>query len=598
MAETRPQKQKLAEQKLAKSNLRALTQLRAFLPFVWRYKIWLAFGLMALILTAAMSLVFPYLIGRIFDILASEGISLTPRNFVIALIVGVIMSIGAFMRVYFVQNLAHRVITDIRAAVFQNLIRLSRPFFDTVQSGEIVSRLAGDATVIGQVLTNNMSMAARQFLTFTGGLIMMLVTSPYLTGFVALIIPIILIPVAIISRRLIRYSRAAQDALARATSFAAESIQSIVTVQSYHQEARADAQYSGEVETHYHAHKRRILTLSIMVSGMILLMMGAVIFVLWLGAYQVKSGVMSGGALVQFLIYSMMVGGAAQSFADIWGELMRAVGAGERLAELLTSEVEIKEGKARLQERPGAVLLEARGLRFAYPGAIRKPAIQGISFELETASSLAIVGPSGAGKSTIFQLLLRHYDLDEGEIRLMGQPVQDLRFGDLRGQFAYVPQEAAIFATTIRENIAYSRPDASEEEIREAARAAFADEFIEKLPDGYESEVGERGVKLSGGQKARISLARAFLSDAPILLLDEATAALDAESEHFVQKALERLYEERSVIAIAHRLATIRRADRIIVVDEGKMVAQGTHEELIENSPLYARLARMQFLAD
>ncbi len=578
-------------------SMKSIGKLKVFWPFLYRYRWWALGGMLALVATAGLNLVLPYLIGRIFDNLIESDISLSPRYFILALGVAAFLALGAFFRVYFVQNLAIRMIADIRREVFAHLMGLSRGFFDEIKSGEIVSRLAGDANIVGMVLTNNVSVSLRQLLTLIGGLTMMIVTSPILTGLVALIVPLIIVPMIFLSRHLVRLSRKAQDEMAEATALATEALQGVVTVQSFVQEPQIRAKYNERVEGQYQVLRKRLVVYAFFAAFMILVMMAAVTSVLWIGAGQVRAGELTGGTLVQFLFYAVMVGGAFQSFSDLWNELLRAVGAGERLAELLSAEDKIVEGEQPLEGKAGAPLLEMRDVSFAYPGFPDKNVLRNVSFAMKRGETLALVGPSGAGKSTIFQLLMRHYDVLAGQILLAGQDIRGLSFADLRGQFAYVAQEPAIFALSIRENIAFARPDASQAEVEEAARAAFADDFVRELPDGYETYVGERGVRLSGGQKARIALARAFLSDAPILLLDEATASLDAESEHFIQLALAELRKTRTVIVIAHRLATVQEADQILVFENGVLVEEGRHMDLVHSSNLYSRLAKMQFLA-
>ncbi len=578
-------------------SIKSVGKLSVFWQFVLPYRRWAIIGIIALTLTSLLNLIFPYLIGRIFDSVADNSIAITPTYFLAAIAVAVFLAGSSFLRVYFVQNLAFRMIADIRAKVFSHVINLSRGFFDGVKSGEIVSRLSGDVTVVGTVLTNNISMALRQFLTFIGGFAMMIVTSPLLTGLVSVIVPIILIPMAIISRQLIKLSRQAQDELAEATALAAEAIQSVVTVQSFVQQPQIEAKYNERNELHYQAHRKRLGVFAFLISFMIFVMLVAVTLVLWVGTNQVRAGELTSGTLVQFLFYAVMVGGALQSFSNLWSELLRAAGAGERLAELLTAEDDLEEGNQALLPAANRPLIEVKDISFAYPSAPEYNVLRDVSFRFEQGQTLALVGPSGAGKSTILQLLMRHYDVQKGEILLQGQDIRDLSFSDLRAHNAYVAQEPAIFALTIRENIAFANPHASTEEIEEAAKAAYAHNFICQLPNGYDTYVGERGVMLSGGQKARIALARAFLSDAPILLLDEATAALDAESENYVQLAVESLRQSRSVIVIAHRLATVQRADEILVFDDGVLIERGTHNELLKASKVYSRLAKMQFLA-
>ncbi len=584
-------------QSRTRGSVKSIGSLWVFWQFIEPYRVWAIIGVIALTLTSMLNLIFPYLIGRIFDSINDAAVEIKPTYFLAAIGVAMFLAASSFLRVYFVQNLAFRMIADIRAKVFSHVIELSRGFFDQVKSGEIVSRLSGDVTVVGTVLTSNISIALRQFLTLIGGFVMMFITSPLLTGLVSVIVPVILIPLAIISRQLIRLSRKAQDELAEATALAAEAIQNVVTVQSFVQENQIEAKYELRNEAHYQAHRKRLGVYAFLVAFMIFVMLVAVTLVLWVGTNQVRTGILTSGTLVQFLFYSVMVGGAVQSFSNLWSELLRAAGAAQRLAELLQAEDDLKDGTMPLKPVPAKPLIAMQDVSFAYPSNPETRVIQDVSFELKQGETLAFVGPSGAGKSTLLQLLMRHYDAEGGATEMGGQNIKDLHLADLRSQFAYVAQEPAIFAMSIRENIAFANPEATQAEIEQAARSAYAHDFIEAMSEGYQTYVGERGLRLSGGQKARIALARAFLSPAPILLLDEATAALDAKSEHYVQLALEELHKTRTVVVIAHRLATVQRANEILVLDQGRLIEQGTHQELMKTSNLYTRLAKMQFLA-
>ena len=580
-----------------KASMKSFRELRVFIPFITKYPFWVSMTIVSLVVTALSNLVVPIFAGRIFDGLAGQAGDLKPY-FLVAIFALLIMGAGGFTRVYFSQMLSFRVITDIRSTIFGHVIGLSRAFFDQNRSGELTSRLSGDVRDVGFILSSSVSSAARQMLVFLGGLAMLFYTSPSLTWKVLLVLPLVILPMAVFSRRLRTYSRMAHDSFAEASSLGAEAIQNAAIVQSYDKVGHIRGLYNAFNEDHFASHKKRILTYAFIVAYFIICVFGAVIFVFWSGANMVISGEMSQGVLVQFVFYAMMVGGAAQSFSDIWGELTRAAGAAERLAELLKSEESIVIDHQAMAPVKGASLLELKNIGFSYPLREEDNILEDVSLKIEKGQTIALVGPSGAGKSTIIQLLMRHYDTKSGDILLNGQDIKKISLSDLRQNFAYVSQDPAVFAMSIHENIAFARPNASRDDIIRAAKSAYADEFISELKDGYDSQVGERGVLLSGGQKARLVLARAFLSDAPILLLDEATAALDAQSEAYIQKAVEELAHTRTVIAIAHRFATVKSADIIAVVEKGRITQTGTHAELLKKSKTYAQLAKMQFLGD
>ncbi len=579
----------------AKASAKAFRELRVFIPFILKYPFWVFMTIMSLVITALSNLIVPFFAGRIFDVLGSQIGDLRPY-FIFAIAALLIMGIGGFSRIYFSQMLAFRVITDIRSHIFGHVIGLSRTFFDHNRSGEITSRLSGDVRDVGFIMSSTFSMAARQLLVFIGGLFMLFYTSPSLSWMVLLVLPLVIMPMAVFSRKLRAYARKAHDSFAEASSIGSEAIQNATIVQSYDKVGFIRNLYRGFNEEHFSSHKKRILTYASIAAYFIICVFGAVIFVFWTGANMVVAGEMSQGMLVQFIFYATMVGGAAQSFSDIWGDLTRAAGAAERLAELSKSEETLLLKNEPLAPQKDAPILELKNVGFTYPLRKEDRVLEDVSLSITQGQTFALVGPSGAGKSTIFQLLMRHYEADSGEIRLNGQDIRDISLSNLRQNFAYVSQDPAVFAMSIRDNISFAKPDATDEEIKAAAKSAYADEFISELKDGYDSQVGERGVLLSGGQKARMVLARAFLSDAPLLLLDEATASLDAQSEAYIQKAVEKLSKTRTVIAIAHRFATVKSADVIAVVEKGRITETGSHSQLIKKSKTYADLAKMQFL--
>ncbi|WP_204114955.1 ABC transporter transmembrane domain-containing protein [Shimia biformata] len=570
--------------------------LRELGPFLKPYRVLVILAGLALTLTAAVSLVLPMAVRRVVDNFGTESDRLLDKYFLAALGFASLLAVGTALRYLLVTRLGEVVVADIRKAVFDRVISMSPRFFENIMTGEVLSRITTDTTVIQSVIGSSVSVALRNVLLFVGGLALMLFTSAKLTGMVLLIVPLVIVPILVLGRRLRKLSRENQDWIAESSGNASEALLSVQTVQAFTNEPRARARFGEVTDLSLRAANRRINTRAVMTMIVIFLIFTGVVGVLWIGARDVRAGGMSVGALVQFVIYSVMVAGAVGALSEIWGELQRAAGATERLVELLqvTDTVQDPADPRELaQPVRGEIAFDA--VSFAYPARPDVSALDAVDLTIAPGETVALVGPSGAGKTTIIQLILRFYDPDKGRVCLDGVDLTELSRDDFRKHLALVPQDPVIFAASARENIRFGRPEASDAEVEAAARAAAAHDFIAALPEGYDSFVGERGVMLSGGQKQRIAIARAILRDAPVLLLDEATSALDAESERAVQAAVEELSQGRTTIIVAHRLATVKKADRIIVLEGGRIVAQGTHDDLVAEGGLYARLARLQF---
>src|SRR3984885_8125237 len=580
----------------AKSRAR-LRPLFALAPYVARYRGRAFLALISLTIAAITTLVVPLAVRRMIDFgLTPRGIAMINNYFSVMIAVVAVLAAASASRYYLVMTIGERIVADLRRDVFAHLISLSPAFFDSARSGELISRLTADTTQIKSAVGASVSIALRNLMLFLGATVMMVITSPRLSGFVLLAIPVIVIPLVAFGRWVRRLSRNAQDTLADATAYASELIGAIRTVQAYTSERLANARFGGEVEQAYEAARSSTRARALLTAIVIFIIFTSVVFVLWIGSHDVLTGSITPGRLGQFVLYAAFAAAGLGQLSEVWGEVSAASGASERLFEILRVKSAITAPAS-----PRALPVPARGdvgfenVRFAYPTRPDAWAVDGVSLSVRAGEKVAIVGPSGAGKSTLFHLLLRFYDPTQGVIAIDGVPVRDADPREVRSRIALVPQDAVAFATSARENIRFGRPDATDAEVERAAELAHATEFIRRLPGGFEAQLGERGVTLSGGQRQRIAIARAILRDAPLLLLDEATSSLDAESETLVQTALEELMRHRTTVVIAHRLATVLSCDRILVLDQGRIVEQGTHSSLVAENGLYAKLARLQF---
>lgn len=568
-------------------------------PFVRPYGTLLIVALVALVSTAAITLTLPLAVRRVVDGFGAKEMALLNQYFAGALGLAGLLALGTGLRYYFVTRLGERIVADIRKALFARMIDRSPAFYERTMTGEVLSRLTTDTTLIQSVIGSSVSIALRNALTLAGGLVLLALTSAKLTGFVLLMVPAIIVPIVVMGRKLRALSRENQDWIAASSGNASEALGAVQTVQAYTHEAASRAKFDDVTETSFDVARRRIGLRAQLTVVVIFLVFAGILGTLWVGARDVSSGVMTPGELAQFVIYAVIVAGSVGSLSEIWSEVQRAAGATERLVELLTATDSVLDpATPRALPRPTRGEVAFDNVTFHYPSRPGQSALSGVSLHVRPGETVALVGPSGAGKTTILQLLLRHYDPAGGQVSIDGVDLREMRRDDFRQAIALVPQDPVIFATSAMENIRFGRPDASDDDVRAAAKAAAAHDFLSRLPDGYATELGERGVMLSGGQRQRVAIARAILRDAPILLLDEATSALDAESEAAVQHAVDHLSRGRTTIVIAHRLATVKQADRIVVFDEGRIVATGTHDDLVAQGGLYARLARLQFTAE
>ena len=580
----------------------SLATLKGLVPFLAPYKRQFALAGVALLVAAGATLAIPYAFRQMIDLgfgaTGSKSAEHIDLYFLALFGVAIVLAVSAAGRHFIVSWLGERVTADIRDAVYRHVVTQSPQFFEITRSGEVLSRLTTDTTLIQAVVGTSISMALRNALLFVGGLAMMFVTSVKLTSIIVVMLVVVVLPIIAFGRRVRALSRNSQDRVADASAMAGEILNAMSTVQAYTHEKIEANRFGVSVERAFTTAVRQIRARSLLTMVSIVLVFGAIVFVLWLGAHAVIEGTMTGGSLGQFILYSVFVAGAVGALAETLGEAQRAAGATERLLELLAAKSPI-ESPARPKPLPAraangaAVSLD--GVTFRYPSRPDTPSLAGLSLAVEPGETVAVVGPSGAGKTTLFQLLLRFYDPQEGDITLDGVAIRDLDLHVLRDAIGIVPQDTVIFAADAMENIRYGRVDATDEEVVAAAKMAAAHEFLEKLPQGYQSFLGERGVRLSGGQRQRIAIARALLKNPPLLLLDEATSALDAESERLVQGALEAAMAGRTTLVIAHRLATVKRADRILVLDEGRLVETGTHASLVALGGIYANLAALQF---
>ena len=576
---------------------RSLGPLRALVPYLRPYRGVLMLALLALLVAAAAMLALPIALRYLIDNgISSKSSDTINQYFVAFLAAAAIFGVFAALRFYLVSWIGERVVADMRSAVYARVIRMDPAFFEVTRIGEVLSRLTADTTLVQSIAGVNLSITLRSTLSLIGSLVMLGVTSFKLTAILVVLIPVVIVPLIVLGRRVRRLSRTSQDRIADTSSIADETLNAVQTVQAFTLEQINTNRFDAAVEDSFGAAVRRTRTRSTLTALATMLVFGAITFVLWMGAHAVVRGEMTGGQLGQFLLYAGYVAIAAASLSEMWGEVQRAAGAMERLIEL-----EHAQPTIQAPAQPVALPVPGRGeisfekVTFRYPSRPEAKALDSFDLQVRRGETVAFVGPSGAGKSTTFQLLLRFYDPESGRVLLDGVDVSQADPLAVRSRIGLVPQDTVLFAASARENIRYGRPGASDAEVEDAAKAAAADEFLRKLPEGYDTFLGERGTRLSGGQRQRIAIARAILRDPPILLLDEATSALDAESERLVQAALDRLMQGRTTIIIAHRLATVLQADRIVVMDHGRIVAQGTHAELVRGNELYARLAALQF---
>ncbi len=581
----------------------SLATLRGLVPFMRPYRRQFIIAGIALIVAATATLIIPYAFKQMIDLGfggAKGGNSIQHVNaaFLTLFAVASVLAVATASRFYMVSWLGERVTADIRSAVYRHVVQQSPQFFETTKTGEVLSRLTTDTTLIQSLVGTSISMALRNILLFLGGLVMLFVTSPKLSSIIIVLLAAVVFPIVMFGRRVRKLSRDSQDRIADASAIAGEMLNAMPTVQAFTHEKIEATRFDGSVNTAFKTAMARIRARSLLTMLAILLVFGCIVFVLWLGAHAVIEGRMSGGELGQFILYASIVAGSIGALSEVMGEAQRAAGATERLLELLALKSPIQSPAQPLAlpaRTANGAALSMRDVFFHYPSRVDSAAVSQLSLDIAPGETVAVVGPSGAGKTTLFQLFLRFYDPQKGVIKLDGTDITKLDLHTLRDAIGIVPQDTVIFSANAMENIRYGRIDATDEEVIAAAKMAAAHEFIEKLPEGYQSFLGERGVRLSGGQRQRIAIARALLKNPPLLLLDEATSALDAESERLVQGALEAAMQGRTTIIIAHRLATVKKADRIIVMENGHIVESGTHTSLVAHGGVYANLAKLQF---
>ena len=578
---------------------RNISSLFLLASFFKPYYLNLILASLVLILTAGISLTFPIAIRRVVDGFFSNSTSLMDYYFAAAFGLASLLALGTALRFYLVTRLGERVVADIRKALFNKVISMSPGFYESLLTGEILSRITTDTTLILSVVSSSVSLALRNFLLLIGGLFFMFFTSIKLSIMVLLLVPIMVVPILAMGRRLRKLSRESQSRIADSSGMASEMLLASSTIQAFNYVKNARDNFSDIIDKSFFIAKKRILVRSIITALIIFVVFVGIVAVLWVGARDVRLGIISPGYLVQFVIYSGFVAGAVAALSEIFGELQRAAGATDRIIEILKSQDPVKQlQNIKSIDRKNEILIDFKNVTFSYPSRPNEIVFNDLNFFIGEGNTLALVGPSGAGKSSIFQILLRFYEFTKGSVKIAGLSIKEIDTQTLRDLFAFVPQEPAIFANSVLENIRFGRPDANNKEVEDAAKKSAAHEFIMGLPEGYDTFVGERGVLLSVGEKQRIAIARAFLRNSPILLLDEPTASLDAESEGLIQRALKNLSKSKTVIVIAHRLSTVKKADKILVLEKGNIVSEGTHAELIKKNGTYAKLARLQFLTN